>query len=134
METIRASLFILYVSDQQAGKRFYEAVLDRPPTLDVPGMTEFTLGEGTRLGLMPERGIRALLGLGEHSMPGPGRIRCELYLAVDDPGAYHARALAAGATGLSDLAPRDWGDEVAYSLDPDGHLLAFARRDGGLPR
>ena len=53
-----------------------------------------------------------------------------LYLLVDDPAAFHARALAAGARELSPLQARDWGDAAAYSLDPDGHVLAFARRLG----
>lgn len=133
MDPIRSSLFIFHVTDQAAARRFYEAVLGRPPVLDVPGMTEFPLGEATRLGLMPARGIRTLLALEEQDLCPPGRLRSELYLVVDDPGAYHERALAAGATGLSDLAPRDWGDEVAYSRDPDGHLLAFARPVAGSP-
>ncbi|NUQ54781.1 MAG: glyoxalase, partial [Dehalococcoidia bacterium] len=62
---------------------------------------------------------------------GTGIPRAELYLVVDDPAACHARALAAGAVELSPLAARDWGDEAAYSQDPDGHVLAFARRSAG---
>ncbi len=38
------------------------------------------------------------------------------------------RAIAAGARELSPLAPRDWGDEAAYFADPDGNVLAVARR------
>jgi catechol 2,3-dioxygenase-like lactoylglutathione lyase family enzyme len=119
--------FILYVRDQAASAAFYRAVLAQGPALDVPGMTEFHLG-GAVLGVMPEAGIKRLLG---DALPDPagarGAPRAELYLVVDDPGAYHARALALGARELSALAPRDWGHEVAYSLDPDGHVLAFAR-------
>lgn len=119
--------FILYVSDQQASARFYEAVLGFPPSLDVPGMTEFRLGEGATLGLMPVSGIRRLLG---PSLPDPGTAagvpRAELYLTVPNPAAYHQRALEHGAKELSPLELRDWGDVAAYSLDPDGHVLAFA--------
>lgn len=90
-------------------------------------MTEFEIG-GAVLGLMPEAGIKRLLGDG---LPDPGRARgvprAEIYLVVDDPAAYHARALAAGARELSPLTLRDWGHDVAYSLDRDGHVLAFAR-------
>jgi uncharacterized glyoxalase superfamily protein PhnB len=94
-------------------------------------MTEFTLGPGTVLGLMPEAGIRSLLGDAiADPAPGSGIPRAELYLRVDDPGRAHARALAAGAVELSALAPRDWGDDVAYSRDADGHVLAFARKLG----
>jgi catechol 2,3-dioxygenase-like lactoylglutathione lyase family enzyme len=120
---------ILYVVDQAVATAFWTAVLDQPPALDVPGMTEFRLTEGTVFGLMPEADIVELLG---PTLPDPaearGTPRCELYLVVDDPAAYHDRALAAGARELAPLAPRSWGDMAAYSLDPDGHVLAFASR------
>ncbi len=118
---------ILYVRDQAAATSFYRRILGEP-TLDVPGMTEFPLGPGTVLGLMPEAGIRLLLGDSiSDPASGNGIPRAEVYLRVDDPGMYHARALGAGARELSPLARRDWGDEAAYSQDLDGHVLAFAR-------
>jgi uncharacterized glyoxalase superfamily protein PhnB len=122
---------ILYVRDQAAATAFWQAVLDRPPALDVPGMTEFTLGAQIVLGLMPEAGIKSLLG---PSLPDPaaarGIPRAELYLVVQDPAIHHARAQEAGATELSPLSRRSWGDDAAYSLDPDGHVIAFAARPG----
>lgn len=117
--------FILYVRDQAAARRFYGAVLGCEPTLDVPGMTEFSLNDGAVLGLMPEAGIARLLGPG--IVGADAGARAELYLLVEDPGACHGRALGAGARELSPLVARDWGHEAAYSLDPDGHVLAFAR-------
>ncbi len=119
--------FILYVQDQARSSKFYALALGLAPRLDVPGMTEFELGAGCVLGLMPEKGIKRLLP----SLPDPEGARApraEVYLTVPDPGSAHARALAAGARELSPLAPRDWGDRAAYSLDPDGHVLAFAAR------
>ncbi len=120
--------FILYVADQARAAAFYRAALGVEPTLDVPGMTEFALADGAVLGLMPEAGIRRLLGdaLRDPAL-GRGLPRAELYLVVDDPAAYHARALAAGARELAPLAARDWGHDVAYGEDPDGHVIAFAR-------
>lgn len=119
--------FILYVSDQARSTKFYRQVLDLAPTLNVPGMTEFTLADHCVLGLMPEAGIKRLLG---DRLPDPtagnGLPRAELYLMVTEPEAYHRRALAAGAIELSELKDRDWGHRAAYSLDPDGHVLAFA--------
>lgn len=130
--SLRAHL-ILYVRDQAVSARFYRAVLAQAPSLDAPGMTEFDLGGHAVLGLMPEAGIRRLLG---GTLPDPasarGVPRAELYLVVDDPGVCHARALAAGARELSPLQARGWGHTAAYSLDPDGHVLAFAR-EGGSP-
>ena len=84
--------FIFYVGDQAAATSFWKVVLDCPPALDVPGMTEFVLGTQVVLGLMPEAGIRTLLG---PELPDPasahGIPRAELYLVVDDAAAYHAR-------------------------------------------
>lgn len=128
---VRAALTILYVRDQAASAAFYRRVLATEPRLDVPGMTEFALVEGAALGLMPEGGIEGLLG-GAVNVRGDAS-RAELYLRVDDPGACHARALAAGARELSPLGPRGWGDDVAYSADPDGHVLAFACASPGQP-
>lgn len=119
--------FILYVSDQGRSRDFYSAALGFAPVLDVPGMTEFELQDGCVLGLMPEEGIKRLLGA---ELPDPssarGIPRAELYLVVDGAAEYHRRALGAGARELSPLLPRDWGHRAAYSLDPDGHVLSFA--------
>jgi catechol 2,3-dioxygenase-like lactoylglutathione lyase family enzyme len=119
---------ILYVKDQAASRVFYAIVLGMSPRLDVPGMTEFELCPGCVLGLMPEKGIKKLLPDMPDPEAGRGIPRAELYLTVREPGLYHARALAAGASELSPLADRDWGDRAAYSLDPDGHVLVFAER------
>lgn len=114
---------ILFVADQRRSRDFYAFVLEIEPCLDVPGMTEFPLQPGCRLGLMPRAGAERLLGaLGAAGCEG------ELYCFVDEPGAYAARALSAGAELVSALQLRNWGDEAVYLRDPDGHLLAFARR------
>lgn len=93
---IEKAHFILYVQDQAASTAFYENVLAVKPTLLVPGMTEFSIGENTVLGLMPEHGIARLLGLKMEESLGAFP-KGELYLQVNDPEAYHRRALAAGA-------------------------------------
>ena len=124
----RAAHFVLYVRDQARSRDFYAAVLGRAPTLDVPGMTELALDDATMLGLMPETGIVRLLGPDVDPAKLRGVGRAELYLVVDDPAAFHARALAAGARELSPLLDRAWGHRAAYSLDPDGHVLAVACR------
>lgn len=125
---MRALHFILYVSNQEESTDFYATVLGIPPRLHVPGMTEFDLPGGAVLGLMPEAGIKRLLG---DALPDPatgtGIPRAELYIVVDDALSFHRRALTAGARELSHVQYRDWGDEVGYLLDTDGHVLAFAR-------
>ncbi len=117
---------ILYVSDQRLATEFYSTVFDCEPDLNVPGMTEFRVSESFSIGLMPATGIQALLGDALPD-PTPQVPRAELYLIVDDPETYHQRALTARAKELSPLQSRDWGDDVAYCLDLDNHVLAFAK-------
>ncbi len=121
--------FILYVADQSRSSAFYARLLGAAPTLDVPGMTEFTLGSGCKLGLMPENGIaRIISGPLPHPSRGSGVPRCELYLMVDDHEAAVSRAADAGADLVSAASDRDWGHRVAYFADPDGHVIGLARR------
>ena len=121
------AICILYVADLDRSRRFYAAVLDAEPVLDVPGMKEFRLTEGATLGLMPERGIAKILGDAvPHPEKGAGIPRCEVYLRVEDPEAWYRRALDAGATDVDALRQRSWGELAAYVADPDGHVLAFA--------
>jgi catechol 2,3-dioxygenase-like lactoylglutathione lyase family enzyme len=126
---IRLSMTILYVKDQALSSIFYKNVLGMEPVLDVPGMTEFLLPNGTSIGLMPERGIKKLLG---DRLPDPALgsniPRVELYFFVSEPEKFHNKVLAAGGREVSPLADQMWGDNVAYSLDLDGHVLAFARK------
>jgi GNAT superfamily N-acetyltransferase/catechol 2,3-dioxygenase-like lactoylglutathione lyase family enzyme len=136
---VKKAHFILFVRDQERSTEFYRAALDMPPRLHVPGMTEFELPGGGVLGLMPEEGAARLLGAAFSALPSsesprsPSAApssrppRSELYLLVSDPASFNRRALAAGAREASALAERNWGHEAAYSLDPDGHVIAFAR-------
>ncbi len=124
------TFFILYVRDQEVSAEFYRKVLASEPKLHVPGMTEFELEGGGSLGLMPEAGIKRLLG---EALPDPasasGIPRAELYLVVADAEAHHKRALDGGARELSPLQARPWGDRASYLLDPDSHVIAFAEND-----
>lgn len=124
MQTV---IFILYVADQAQSRDFYRRVLGVEPVLDVPGMTEFKLTDTASLGLMPEAGIRRILG---EALPDPstgsGIPRAELYLRVADASAALATLAAAGGAVVSAAEPRNWGDTVAYGADPDGHIIAFA--------
>lgn len=121
--------FILYVADQKLSRDFYSKILDKEPVLDVNGMTEFLLSGECKLGLMPAEGIMKILG---KTFPEPDTIkgihRCELYLEVLNIEECYSRAVEAGATELSPVALRNWGDKVGYLSDPDGHIIAFASR------
>lgn len=120
---------IFYVDDQNRSTLFYKNVLVIEPRLDIPGMTEFELCNGTVLGLMPGSGIKKLLG---EKIKEPNKLKgippAELYLLVNEPQKYFERALQHGAKELSKLQPRDWGDEATYCSDPDGYILVFAKK------
>jgi predicted enzyme related to lactoylglutathione lyase len=119
--------FIFYVKDQESSTRFYESVLAIKPRLNVPGMTEFLLNDGAVLGLMPEAGIKKLLGETiKNPSEAAGIPRAELYMIVENADQFHERSLKSGATELSSMTKRSWGHIAAYSSDPDGHVLAFA--------
>ncbi len=119
-------MIILYVADQERSKIFYEAILEQTPSLHVPGMTEFFLLPGLKLGLMPENGIAKILeGNTPHPNSGNGIPRCELYIHKDNLQQAFQNALNAGAKEISKIKMRDWGDTVGYLTDPDGHIIAF---------
>lgn len=121
--------FILYVANQQKSKEFYSKLLNLSPIIDVPGMTDFMLSEGVKLGLMPEKGIVKIL---EDKVPNPekgnGIPRCELYLKVNNAQEYFNRGLHLGGKLISEMSPRNWGDVAGYLADPDGHVIAFAEK------
>jgi lactoylglutathione lyase len=122
-------MFIIYVVDQERTRVFYETVLDRQPVLNVPGMTEFMLAPNCKLGIMPEEGIaRILTDKAPHPATGNGIPRCELYYYPDDIEACIKRLALAGAVEISPFSDRDWGDAVGYFSDPDGHIVAIARK------
>lgn len=118
---------ILYVADQEKSRDFYKSILNSAPVLDVPGMTEFKLSEDHVLGLMPEKGIKKLLG---EKIPDPtetnGVSRAEIYIRVVNPEAMFNKAIKSGARELSPIQDRDWGERAGYVMDFDGHVLAFS--------
>ena len=121
-------MIILYVSDQKRSADFYETTLKQKPVLNVPGMTEFLINESFKLGIMPESGIAKIIcPQTKHPSLGNGIPRCELYLIVDNPEESLSLAITNGATEISKTSTRDWGDEVSYCSDPDGHIIAFAK-------
>ncbi|HRN93435.1 MAG: hypothetical protein M9931_10570 [Chitinophagales bacterium] len=120
---------ILYVSSQQASTEFYTKLFRIQPTLNVPGMTEFTVSKNCKLGLMPNAGIeKILLGKTPNPSSGNGIPRCELYLLVENIELEFENALRSGAKLISPIEARNWGDTVCYFADLDGHIIAFAMR------
>lgn len=121
--------FILYISNQEKSRDFYQILLQQNPSLDVPGMTEFTLNDFVKIGLMPNDGIAKIITPKlPHPTSGIGIPRCELYLQVDNIESIFEEAKQAGAKEISPIALRDWGDYVGYLTDFDGHIIALASK------
>ncbi len=121
--------FILFVHDQHRSREFYSGILQLDPVLDVTGMTEFKLFPNCKLGLLQQdNALRILNYKTPHPEEPHGTPRCEFYLTVDDPAVYLRKALNAGAGKVSDPELKNWGDVVAYCTDPDGHVIAFAKK------
>jgi uncharacterized glyoxalase superfamily protein PhnB len=119
---------ILYVSNQQKSVEFYKNTFLIQPSLNVIGMTEFNLCNNVKLGLMPENGIaKILIPNLPHPKEGNGIPRCELYIKVDSAKKYFERAIQSGGKIISPFKIRDWGDNVGYVSDLDGHVIAFAK-------
>jgi hypothetical protein len=121
--------FILYVSNQEKSRVFYERLLNIKPFLNVPGMTEFKLLENVKLGLMPENGIAKIISEKlPHPKNGNGIPRCEIYLKVKSPIEYLKRGIELGGKEISKFKNRDWGDKVGYISDLDRNIIAFAQK------
>ena len=97
------------VSDLEAAKAVYTALLGVPPTSDSPYYVGYEV-EGQQIGLVP--------GAGSQGMSGP-----VAYWHVKDIEAKLAEVTAAGAS-VKD-SPRDVGGGrlVATFSDPDGNVL-----------
>lgn len=121
--------FIIYVEDLEKTKMFYELLFDIKPIIDEPGMCEFKLLDGSTLGIMPNTSLEKLFGTdfkiekSRKSLP-----QTELYFLLQDALTFHKKALQLGATEIREFAEMDWGAKVAYSLNHDGHILAFAQK------
>ena len=124
---IKKNHLILYVKDQNLSTEFYSKLLNQQPSLNVPGMTEFSLSENSILGLMPIKGIENLLeNKIEVASKNDKKVKAELYLVVDQIDKYLERANSLKAEIVSVVKVRDWGHKVAYLLDPDKYIVAIA--------
>jgi lactoylglutathione lyase len=129
MKHIQQLLTILFVENQKVSTEFYQKLFRTEPTLNVPGMTEFTISEFCKIGLMTNKGIGTIINETlPHPSTGIGIPRCELYLLVEDVEFEYAHALTCTVKEISSVQLKDWGDRVCYFSDPDGHIIAFAEK------
>ncbi len=121
--------FILFVADQQKSTAFYSKLLGIKPSLNVKGMTEFSLFNKVKIGLMPNNGIAKIISKDlPHPKTGIEIPRCEIYLKVTNLKEYINRAKILNAKIVSNYKARDWGDSVMYIADLDNHIIALAEK------
>ena len=121
--------FIIYVEDIAKTKMFYELLFKIIPIIDEPGMCEYVLPDGSFLGIMPNTSLEKLFGKSFEKQKNRKALpQTELYFEVDDAQIFHQRALQLGASEIRKFSQMDWGDSVAYSINHDGHILAFAEK------
>jgi catechol 2,3-dioxygenase-like lactoylglutathione lyase family enzyme len=106
---------ILPVSDIDAAARFYAELLEVAGRRVWRNRHYFDCG-GTILACreLPAEGDEA-----ESFRPNPDHI----YFSVADLDAAHARAAAAGAGELTEIAVQSWGERSFYARDPFGNPI-----------
>jgi predicted enzyme related to lactoylglutathione lyase len=126
---VKKTYFIIYVENLEKTKLFYELLFEKEPIVDEPGMCEFELPDGSTLGIMPNKSLEKLFGAkfriekNRRALPN-----VELYFLTEDALPFHKRAIKLGTTEIRKFSKMDWGDKVAYSINHDGHILAFAEK------
>ena len=120
---------VLAVDDTERAKAFYRTAFGWEPHLEWPGeYAELVLSDVDRLGLYQRDGFVESAGSSLADRPDEAQTGTVLYVRADDLDAIESRLRAAGARPLSERAVRGWGDEAAYYADPDGNIVAVARR------
>ncbi len=122
----RLDMVILAVEDVKKSASFYEAVFRWPRRLDLPQLVEFELPGGGGLAVYQRENFANNTGRLPPEVESTSGT--ELYFHCDDLDACIGRLISAGAQALATKKVKPWGDEVAYYADPDGNVVAVARK------
>lgn len=117
---------ILATEDLERAVNFYKHAFDWSVRLQSKTYVEFELPGGLGLALCTKTGFERYTGQQPETAPN-GVTPVQVYLRSDNLPRIIARLHAAGARPISNLKPRDWGEEAAYFADPDGHVLVVSR-------
>jgi catechol 2,3-dioxygenase-like lactoylglutathione lyase family enzyme len=119
---------VLAVSDVDRAYELYRGAFGWTSHLEWPQeYVELVVTEDDRLGLYRRDGYAQ--SAGAEPVELNGRVSpAYLYVRVEDLDETIGRLREMGARPLSARAQRNWGDEAAYFADPDGNVLAVARR------
>jgi catechol 2,3-dioxygenase-like lactoylglutathione lyase family enzyme len=120
---------ILAVDDVDRAVEFYERAFGWPrnPKIDYSNYVELLEPRGGCLGLFERAAFERTAGAKAAARP-EGQTATELYVRVDDVEPVMERLEALGAPRLAPLRAKEWGEEAAYYADPDGNVVAVARR------
>jgi uncharacterized glyoxalase superfamily protein PhnB len=118
---------ILYVKDVSASLHFYEQAfgLSRRFSQDDGAMAYGELETGaTRLGFASLELVKTTLkGDFVAGSPDKSPWGMEIAFTTEDVAGLYARAVKAGAVGVSEPAAKPWGQIVGHVRDLDGHLV-----------
>ncbi len=113
------SFVVLYVSDLEASRAFYEKTLGFPVKQTDTGYVEFATG-GVPLALMS---LQAAADLTAQKPSGGGAPRFSLSLGeVPDVDKTYEELRAAGVKFLKAPVTQPWGQRTTHLSDPDGNL------------
>ncbi len=124
--TVRVIMTVFAVQDLASSKKFYQDVFGWSINLEVPVLVSFKMSNNHELMLYDKDSFARNTGQMPVLVPENCISSTELYFHVDDLEGIIKKLEKAGARMLSELAPRDWGDDVAYYADLDGNVLAVA--------
>ncbi len=129
----RPNIFpVFFYRDASAAQTWLQQVFGFTLRMSVPGPegtvmhSELSLGAGVIAvaSAKPDRGW-----VSPRDLPG---VTQAVFVYVDDPDAHYARARAAGAEILYEIADQDYGSREYMALDLEGHCWSFGNyRPGG---
>lgn len=119
--------FILDTDDLGKSRMFYSLLFDTEPIVDENNIVEFEIVPGVILGLQTAGLKDKLFDADIYSKYRNSKSgSSELYIECINAEEMHKKALSLGCLELSPFSKRNWGAEAGYSINHDGHILAFA--------
>jgi predicted enzyme related to lactoylglutathione lyase len=112
---VRVFRIAVPASDIAESVAFYQRVLGIEPDDTVPSRVYFHCAD-------------VIVAVIDWSVEGRGEFHPtpeNLYFATDEIDAVYDRTVAVGATIVSAIEIRSWGERSFYCVDPDGNRLCF---------